>query len=605
MQPSLLSHPVSLAAHQASPSLRLWTGGLSFCAALLLAACGGGGGGDPVVVAVPTAAALQAPADITADAGKQRVTLNWSNVPSATSFTIYYGPSPGISKASAKIADAHSIYVMRDLPNGAPVYLAVAAVGPQGEGALSAEVSATPTATPPQPAPVNVRAQVQAGRVDVSWDPGFDATADPTTYTVYYGTAMPLTKSAPLKVVSAGPPQAVSGLVNGTQYYFGVTATTANGEGAMSYVVSATPQAFPPPAAPQALAVVEGNGQVTLSWNASAGATGYKLYFGTEFGVNRLSGTAVAGVSSPYVLSGLANNTAYFFVVSAVGPSGEGFTSSQVSATPVAVEPVQAMVSIPGGTFAMGDNLLDPAAPASYATPVHNVTVSAFTLDRHETTYAQWRVVYDWAIANGYDFDSPGRNGALQIGTNMPVTQVSWYDVVKWLNARSEKEGRNPVYFTDAGHTVVYRSGRIDLADAALDWTANGYRLPTDAEWEWAARGALAGQTYPWGNVLDPTRANYDRGTSTSVGSYPANGYGLRDMAGNVWEWTWDWQASDYSADAAGVVNPHGPASGAFRTRRGGSYVYGERYLRNFDKMFRVPTYSGPYFGFRSASSQP
>lgn len=580
------------------------------CAALLLGACGGGGGGgggdggDGVVV-VPPVATLQAPADITADAGRQRVTLNWSNVPSATSFTIYYGAAPGVSKASASITDAHSIYVMRDIPNDVPVYLAVAAVGPQGEGPLSAEVSATPVASPPQPAPVNVRAQALAGRVDVSWEPGFLATAEPTTYTVYYSASLPLNKSAPSRVVSAGSPQPVTGLVNGTTYYFGVTATTANGEGAMSYVASASPQAFPPPAAPQALAAVEGSGSVTLSWNTSPGASGYNLYYGTEFGVNRLSGTALVGVSSPYVLGGLVNNTAYFFVVSAVGPSGEGFVSSQVSATPIAVTPVQAMLSIPGGSFQRGDNLLDPAAPASYATPVHTVTISPFSLERHETTFAQWRTVYDWALANGYDFDSPGRNGALQLGTHMPVTQVSWYDVVKWLNARSEKEGRNPVYYTDAGRTVVYRSGRIDMVDAAVHWGANGYRLPTDAEWEWAARGGLAGQAYPWGSGLEPARANYDRGTSTSVGSYPANGFGLRDMAGNVWEWTWDWQAVDYSADAAGVTDPHGPANGSLRTRRGGSYVYGERYLRNFDKMFRPPSYSGPYFGFRSASSQP
>jgi len=598
-----ISHPHPRAARRPCLSRSLFFGAWALGAALLLTACGGGGDGGAAAIAV--AVPLQAPADITADAGKQRVTLNWSYVPQATSFTIYYGPSPGVTKASARITDAHSIYVMRDLPDGVPVYLAVAAAGPQGEGPLSAEVSATPVATPPQPAPVNVRAQVRSGSVDISWEPGFLATADPTTYTVYYGVSKPLTPSASSRVVAGASPQTVAGLANGTPYYFGVTATTVNGESAMSYVVSATPQVVPPPLPPQALDVVEGNGQVTLSWNASAGATGYTLYYGTEFGVNRLSGTAVTGVASPYVLRGLTNNRAYFFVVSATGPSGEGFTSSQVSATPLAAAPVQAMVSIPGGSFQMGDNLRDPAAAASYATPVHSVTISPFSLERHETTYAQWRSVYDWAVAHGYDFDSPGRNGALQLGTHMPVTQIGWYDVVKWLNARSEKEGRAPVYYTDASRTAVYRSGRIDVTDAAVDWAAGGYRLPTDAEWEWAARGGLSGQVYPWGNVLDPSRANYDRGTSTSVGSYPANGYGLHDMAGNVWEWTWDWQAADYSADAAGVTDPHGPATGTSRTRRGGSYVYGERYLRNFDKMFRVPTYNGPYFGFRSASSQP
>jgi formylglycine-generating enzyme required for sulfatase activity len=271
----------------------------------------------------------------------------------------------------------------------------------------------------------------------------------------------------------------------------------------------------------------------------------------------------------------------------------------------MAATPVQAMLHIPAGSFLMGDTLSDPAATATYALPQHTVTLSAFTLESHEVMYTQWRDVYDWAITNGYTFDDPGRNGTFDIGTNMPVTLINWYDVVKWLNARSEKEGRTPVYYTDGTHTVVYRTGNIDLVNAAVDWAANGYRLPTDAEYEYASRGGLVGKTYPWGDVLSSALANFDRGTSTSVGSYPVTGYGLYDIAGNVWEWTWDRQYTDYSADVGGVTNPHGNDTAVNRTRRGGAYVYGDRYLRNFDKMFRTPSYTGPYFGFRAASSQP
>jgi len=579
----------------------------ALCAlALALSACGGGGGGDAAQpVAPPAGPSLPAPSNITADAGRQRVTLNWANVPTASSFTLYYGTAPGITKASAKITDAHSIYIMRDLPNGTSYYFAVAAVGPGGEGALSAEVTATPSANPPQPAPVSVRASASNGQVEISWDSGFEATADPTTYTVYYGGSAALSKASPLRVAAAASPVTVSGLANGSVYYFAVSATSANGEGALSYLASAQPALIAPPGFPRGFAVTEGNGAVTLTWGAVAGASSYNLYYGTEYGVNRTSATRVAGVSSPWVLGSLSNKTAYYFVLTAVGPGGEGVESAQASATPVTAAPLQAMLSIPGGSFQMGDNLQDADAPAAYARPVHTVTLSPFSLERHETTYAQWREVYEWGLTHGYAFDLPGRNGALEIGTHMPVTQVSWYDVVKWLNARSEKEGRTPVYFTDAGRGTVYRGGRIDLDNAAVDWGANGYRLPSDAEWEWASRGAQAGLRYPWGDVLDAARANYDRGTSTSVGSYAPNGYGLYDMAGNVWEWTWDRNASDYSVDALGVTDPHGPATGAMRTRRGGSYVYGSRYLRNFDKMFREPAYNGPYFGFRSASSQP
>jgi formylglycine-generating enzyme required for sulfatase activity len=569
-----------------------------------LSGCGGGAAGVVGGAGETAVLNLLPPANLTADAGKQRVTLNWSNVPQATSFTIYYSNTPGVTKAGNKITDAHSIYVMRDLTDGKPYFFAIAAANTTQESELSAEVSATPTPTPPQPAPVTLRAQSENKLVRVSWEPGFLATGDPTSYTVYYGPAAQVSPLTALKMTGASSPQAITGLDNGALYYFAVTATTANGESAMSYTVSATPLASPPPAPPSGLTAVEGNGNITLTWTPTPGASTYNLYYGTEFEVNKANGIKVTDVRQPFSLTGLRNNTAYFLVLSAVGAGGEGFESPQVAATPLASAPVEDMVSIPAGTFLMGDNLLDSSAPAPYATPVHPVTLSAFSIARHETSYAQWVSVYDWALQHGYTFDSAGRNGAWQIGTHMPVTQISWFDVVKWLNARSEKEGRSPVYYTNASQTTVYRTGNLDLSNNLVAWLANGYRLPTDAEWEYASRGGLVGKRYPWGDVLDSTRANYDRGTSTSVGSYPANGYGLHDMAGNVWEWTWDRDSTDYSMDASGITDPHGTSTGLLRVRRGGSYVYGERYLRNFDKMFRSANYTGPYFGFRAASSQ-
>lgn len=581
-------------------------------ATLALHGCGGGGSSTPLAdTAVPlpppveAPATLPAPTQITADAGKARVTLNWSYVPGADSFNLYYGTAPGITTSSARVTDTHSMYIMRDLPNGTTYYFAVAPVGSSGEGRLSAEVSATPSATPPPPAPTAVRAGALNGQVEVSWQPGYEGPASGVTYTVYFGTTPHAGKASTGKLTTMASPQTVSGLANGIAYFFVVTAATGTGESAVSYEVSATPVPVPPPLPPTGVTATEGNGAVTLNWAPSAGATSYNIYYGTEFDVSRAGGIKVAGVSAPHTLSGLANKTAYFFVVTAVSANGEGFESMQVSATPVAVSPVPAMLHIPGGSFVMGDSLADPAASAPYALPTHTVTLSPFSLESHEVTYAQWRSVYTWALSNGYAFDHAGRNGSLEIGTHMPVTQVSWVDVVKWLNARSEMEGRTPVYYTDATQTTVYRTGTINLVNAAVDWAANGYRLPTDAEWEYAARGGLAGKTYPWGDVLSAAMANYDRGTSTSVGSYPANGYGLYDMAGNVWEWTWDRESANYGADAAGVTNPHGNDLSLNRMRRGGSYVYGERYLRNFDKMFRDVAYNGPYFGFRAASSQP
>ena len=101
---------------------------------------------------------------------------------------------------------------------------------------------------------------------------------------------------------------------------------------------------------------------------------------------------------------------------------------------------------------------------------------------------------------------------------------VSWYDCVKWCNARSSKEGLTPVYYTDAGFTTVYKTGEID--DAYVAWPTNGYRLPTEAEWEKASRETLVGNAYPWGNIIGGGDANYYvSGDPFEVGTTPVGYY--------------------------------------------------------------------------------
>lgn len=279
-------------------------------------------------------------------------------------------------------------------------------------------------------------------------------------------------------------------------------------------------------------------------------------------------------------------------------------TLTWATATPRAEAPKSGFVHIPAGSFQMGDNLDN----TRYALPVHTVDVDEFYIDRYETMYTLWKEVYDWAVANGYSYDNAGSNGSLGKGNNLPVVEISWYDAVKWLNARSEKDGRTPVYYTDDAHTKVYKTGRVDLTNAQVEWRANGYRLPTEAEWEKAARGGLEGKRYPWGDELGTGNANDNMGSAAPVGLYPPNGYGLYDMAGNIFEWVWDWgseeQAYDWAVD--GAKNPRGPESSdtGTRIRRGGAYRYGSRHLKCSDRMFRVPTYTAPYFGFRSATSR-
>ena len=267
------------------------------------------------------------------------------------------------------------------------------------------------------------------------------------------------------------------------------------------------------------------------------------------------------------------------------------------------------MALIPAGSFVMGDSM-DGNAQGD-AAPV-TVNVSAFCMDTNSVSKAQWDDVYTWAIAHGYTFDFAGSGKA----ANHPVQTINWWDSVKWCNARSEKEGRTPAYYTDAGLATVYRSGQLS---PSVNWTA-GYRLPTEAEWEKADRGGLNGQRFPWGNTISQSLANFynaggesyqtgptgfnvignypatSPGTSP-VGSFAANGYGLFDMAGNVWQWCWDWYGTPY----AGGTDPRGAASGSYRVFRGGRWgdyaIYCRAAFRNY---YTGQANSDSSLGFRS-----
>ena len=273
-----------------------------------------------------------------------------------------------------------------------------------------------------------------------------------------------------------------------------------------------------------------------------------------------------------------------------------------------AFNPPAGMALIPAGSFTMGDTLDGEWD----AIPAVTVTVSAFYMDVNLVSYSQWQSVYNWATSQGYTFDDAGSGKA----ANHPVQTVDWYDVVKWCNARSQQAGLNPVYYTDAGMTQVYTNGKVT---PSVNWSAKGYRLPTEAEWEKAARGGLSGQRFPWGNVIDESLANYwgdtaaysyDLGPNgynsaftnggypytSPVGYFAPNGYGLYDMAGNVWEWCWDCYGMPY----AGGTDPRGPSSGSIRVYRGGGWGNGADLCRTADRVYYDPANGDFDIGFRS-----
>ena len=282
------------------------------------------------------------------------------------------------------------------------------------------------------------------------------------------------------------------------------------------------------------------------------------------------------------------------------------------------------MALIPAGSFTMG-NCMASVEGAGDELPLHTVYVSAFYMDRTEVTKALWAQVYTWATTHGYSFEYAAQGKA----ANHPAQSMTWHDAVKWCNARSEMEGRTPAYYTDAGLTTCYRSGQVA---PYVNWNM-GYRLPTEAEWEKAARGAASGHRFPWGDTdnITHSRANYygypassggyaydlapygyhptftTNGTpyTSPVGYFAANGYGLYDMAGNVFEWCWDWYGT-YSS--ASLADPRGPASGSYRVLRGGGWNNGGALgCRAACRAINSPAYTDLDVGFRCVlpSGQP
>ncbi|MDR0322402.1 MAG: formylglycine-generating enzyme family protein [Treponema sp.] len=245
------------------------------------------------------------------------------------------------------------------------------------------------------------------------------------------------------------------------------------------------------------------------------------------------------------------------------------------------------MVLINGGTFLIGSPENEPERSNELQ---RQVTVNSFYMGKYEVTQKEYHKIM------GTDLGSIGKLSPHFKGDNLPVEMVTWYDAIEYCNRRSQKEGLTPAY-TVNGENVTWNRD------------ANGYRLPTEAEWEYACR---AGTTTPFstGNNITTDQANYNgdypyndnakgeyRERTTPVGSFEPNAWGLYDMHGNVDEWCWDlW---GYDPRLAEIVDPMSPVLSTLRVTRGGSWASDGHGLRSAYRTFCPPLGMTNCLGFR------
>lgn len=303
--------------------------------------------------------------------------------------------------------------------------------------------------------------------------------------------------------------------------------------------------------------------------------------------------------------------------------------------------PPPGMVPIPAGSFDMGDTFNEGESDER---PVHVVTLDAYYIDRYEVTIRQYADALNWAHGQGlvsvtasgivYKPGEPstvpycdtasssafGRItwdgatfGVVAGEEDRPMTVVTWYGAAAYANWRSAMHGRPPSY---------------NVTTWTCNFGASGYRLPTEAEWERAARGGTAGHRFAWPDTdtIQHSRANYFSATIYSydtsptrgyhptyavgsqpytapVGSFAPNDYGVYDTVGNVWEWCHDWYSGSYYSSGAGH-HPRGPSTGTTHSVRGGSWGSGAYNLRCATRNDNAPTYRNNSIGFRLVASR-
>ena len=342
------------------------------------------------------------------------------------------------------------------------------------------------------------------------------------------------------------------------------------------------------------------------------------VVFSVITGCKKNSPTTPAASNTPnYTQTYIALFTHTITPTRTVSPTTTATSTITMTPTSTSTTDYSVLVSVPGGIFTQPDG-----------TNNFNHTISVFKIGKYLVTYGLWYTVCQWAVGNGYSFANAGTEGccgstglAPTAAKFQPVTDVNWRDTIVWCNAYSQMSGLTPAYCSDASFITPVKIsssvGGIDTAPGSVDnpyvnWTANGFRLPTEGEYQYAASYVNGSSWLPYDYASGATD-NYTDAMATglvawysdncnstqAVGGKTPNALGIYDMSGNVWEACWDWYGS-YPTTVQ--TNYRGSASGSYRVLRGGGYD-GTTYAMQVGERLNISPWSNTYLdaGFRFA----
>ncbi len=534
----------------------------------------------------PEKPVLTYPANNSKDIPVGNITLKWESKESNLTYRVEFD--------GKTYTTTNKIYTVSANERGKTYSWKVVAVNEFGKETTSDEHSFRTMdnrapSTPSNPGPSD-KATNQPLTVTLSWDCS-DPDGDALTHDVYFGTSSNPTAKASTN--QSGKTLSKGNLSAGTTYYWKVVAKDSKGGTIEGPVWSFTTQSNRAPNAPSNLSPANNATNqpltVTLSWDCSdpdGDTLTYEVYFGTNSNLTTKISTSQSGKTLSR--SNLSIGTTYYWKVVAKDSKGATTEGPVWRFTTLTVP--ERMVLVEKGSFTMGDTWGDGY---SNEKPTHKVTFTYdFYIGKYETTFDE----YD-AFCNATGKSKPKDEGWGR--GKRPVINVNWWDAIAYCNWLSEKERLPKAY--DSNGNLLDKDGRIttDITKVL------GYRLPTEAEWEYVARGGNKSKGYKYSgsdNVGDVAWYSSNSGGKTQeVGTKAPNELGIYDMSGNVWEWCSDWRGN-YSSSAQ--TNPY-ENSGSDRVFRGGSWFSNATYVRVASCANGTPTSTYNSLGFRICRTVP